>query len=396
GQIEWTEQIGGGLHDYITSVTGTEDGGYIAGGYFNSSTITLSNGEKLENKGREDGLIIKYDSEGQIEWTEQIGGMSDDKITSAEETIDGGYIAGGEFYGTIMLSNGEELTSKGSSDGLIIKYNREGQIEWTEQIGGNGIDVITSVAETVDGGYIAGGYFGYTITLSNGEKLTSKGSSDGLIIKYNREGQIEWTEQIGEDGVDQIRSVAETADGGHIAGGYFEGSITLSNRENLTSKAGSDGLIIKYNREGQIEWTEQIVGNNYDYINSISETEDGGYIAGGCFKNSITLSNGETLTSKGDYDGLIVKIEKVEVPNIVVKQEEQIGGNGDDQITSTVKTADGGYIVGGCFSSNVMLSNGETLTSKGSYDGLIIKYNREGQIEWTEQIGGSGSDVINS
>ncbi|MCI8548936.1 MAG: hypothetical protein HFJ38_08695, partial [Bacilli bacterium] len=96
--------------------------------------------------------------EAKYDWkvveAEQIGGSSSDQISSVAETADGGYIAGGHFYGSITLSNGETLTGRGNKDGIIIKYNREGQIEWTEQIGGSSEDSISSVAETADGGYI--------------------------------------------------------------------------------------------------------------------------------------------------------------------------------------------------------------------------------------------------
>ncbi len=391
-EIEWVDQIGGSYTDRITSVAATADGGYIAGGYF-KETITLSDGETLTSKGDYDGLIIKYNREGQIEWTEQIGGSNWDKITSVAGTADGGYIAGGYFRDTITLSNGETLTSKGDYDGLIIKYNREGQIEWTEQIGGSGADEITSVAATADGGYIVGlNFSSYIITLSNGETLTRKGYTDGLIIKYNREGQIEWTDTIrGEDSV-EISSVKETTDKGYIVGGKFSGT-TLSNGETLTSSY-LDELIIKYNKEGEIEWTEQIEGGEWLYNLVIDEIYEGGYIIGKVFTEwkSITLSNGEKLTSKGTFDGLIIKYNR----EGQIEWTEQIGGSSNDQITSVVATADGGYIAGGYFSDSITLSNGETLTSKGSGDGLIIKYNKEGQIEWIEQIGGSSYDEITS
>ena len=51
----------------IESVAETSDGGYIAGGYFGSSSIDLGNGVTLNNKHNNasyDGMIIKYDTNG--------------------------------------------------------------------------------------------------------------------------------------------------------------------------------------------------------------------------------------------------------------------------------------------------------------------------------------------
>ena len=54
------------------------------------------------------------------------------------------------------------MTNKSGSDwydGMIIKYNATGEVEWAEGIGGTSSEEIESVAETSDGGYIVGGYF---------------------------------------------------------------------------------------------------------------------------------------------------------------------------------------------------------------------------------------------
>ena len=126
-------------------------------------------------------MIIKYNAAGEVEWAEGIGGSDYDYIESVSETSDGGYIVGGYFYSSsIDLGNGISLTNKGStnySDGMIIKYNATGEVEWAEGIGGTNDDEITSVAGTSDGGYIVGGYFkSSSIDLGNGISLTNKGN----------------------------------------------------------------------------------------------------------------------------------------------------------------------------------------------------------------------------
>ena len=89
--------IGGSNSEYIYSVASTRDGGIIAGGYFSSSSIDLGNGVTLTNKGSYDGMIIKYDVNGNVQWAKVIGGSSSDDIQSVASTSDGGVIAGGFF-----------------------------------------------------------------------------------------------------------------------------------------------------------------------------------------------------------------------------------------------------------------------------------------------------------
>ena len=396
----WAEGIGGTGDDEISVVTETSDGGYIAGGYF-SSSIVLGNGDNLTSKGSTDGIIIKYNAAGEVEWAEGIGGTGDDEISVVTETSDGGYIVGGYFFSSsIDLGNGISLKNKSStsySDGMIIKYNARGEVEWAEGIGGSYNDRITSVSETTDGGYIVGGYFiSSSIDLGNEISLTNNGNNDGVIIKYNARGEVEWAEGIGGSYSDRITSVAGTSDGGYIVGGYFySSSIDLGNGISLTNKNSNytDGMIIKYNARGEVEWAEGIGGSYYEYIESVSETTDGGYIVGGYFRSSsIDLGNGISLTNKGYDDGVIIKYNA----RGEVEWAEGIGGSYSEYIESVAETKDGGYIVGGYFYISIDLGNGISLTNKGSSDGMIIKYNARGEVEWAQGIGETSDDRIYS
>ena len=42
-------------------------------------------------------MIIKYDSKGQTEWAQEIGGTDSEVVYSAIEMSDGNYIVGGRF-----------------------------------------------------------------------------------------------------------------------------------------------------------------------------------------------------------------------------------------------------------------------------------------------------------
>ena len=54
------------------------------------------------------------------------------------------------------------------------------------------------------------------------------------------------------------------------------------------------------------------------------------------------------------------------------------------------------FIVYGTFSSTITLTNGQKYISRGGIDGFVIKYNQIGEIVWSKQIGGTGNDYITS
>ena len=248
--VRQATSMGGNGYDFIDSVVETSDGGYIVGGYFKSSSIQVGDYTLINNSRSTDyydGMIIKYDENGEVEWATSIGGESDDKITSVAETSDGGYIAGGYFKGNSIQVGDYTLRNNSTYinyfDGMTIKYDANGEVEWATSIGGDEDDSIYSVASTSDGGYIAGGYFeGNSIqvgdyTLRNNSFFRSY--SDGMIIKYDANGAVEWARSVGGRISDYINSVASTSDGGVIVGGYFESDEILVGDYRLTNNSRS-------------------------------------------------------------------------------------------------------------------------------------------------------------
>ena len=405
GECEWAKVIGNKSDDQINKVTECSDGGIVVVGCFSDSNVDLGSGIGLTNKGSSDGMIIKYTADGDIQWAKAIGGNGYDNISSVIETGDGGIVIGENFSsGSIDLENGESLSNKGSVDGMIIKYNAKGVIEWANQIGGNQIDTITAIVETSDEGIIVSGFFESTnIELGNGINLMHKGNGytdNGMLIKYSKTGEAEFGQSIVSGstfGNVYIKSLAKCDDGGIIAGGYFDGFIEFGNGIGLAGHDmfNEDGMIIKYSIDGKVEWAKQIVGapESDDRLSSVVEINDGVIVVAGYFHSpKIDLGNGEELTNKGENDGIITRIEKAELSNPVTIQKTHIGGNLNEKVNSVANTSDGGYVVGGYFESENMDLGDET--NKESSIGMVIKYNASGNYEWKKEIGANGDNVI--
>ena len=384
--------IGGGSSDQITSVAPTSDGGYIAGGYFQSTSIQVGD-YTLTNSGGSDGIVIKYNSEGNVEWATSIRGSGSESIYSVEETSDGGIIAGGHF-GSINIQIGVDYTLSRINliDGMIIKFNSEGKVEWAKAIGGSGNEYITSVAETSDGGFVVGGYFqGAQIQLGN-DILTPAGSEDGLIVKLDNKGEVKWARGIGGSLGERIQSVVATSDGDIVAGGYFQSSsIEVGN--NTLKGNGSDGIVIKYDENGEVKWAKGIGGQGTDVINSLTLTSDGGIIAGGYFYSSIEIGE-NTLTSNGNYDGMIIKYNN----EGEIQWGKKIGGHDPEKIQSVSATSDGGVIAGGYFQTSSLQVGHYTLINNSTNtiysDAMIVKYDNTGEVQWTKGIGGNNNEQI--
>src|SRR6185436_8647785 len=80
-----------------------------------------------------------------IEW-DHFYGNSACEFSSVAETSDGGYILGGKLY---RWADTEWL-----DDCALVKIGSQGELQWEKIYGGTGSESVTSLRQTLDGGYI--------------------------------------------------------------------------------------------------------------------------------------------------------------------------------------------------------------------------------------------------
>lgn len=232
GEIQWQKGIGGSSLDGANSIQQTTDGGYIMAGY----TTSNNDGDVSGFHGGYDCWIVKLSMTGLIEWQKCLGAglQSLDRAFSIQQTMDGGYIMGGQNN----LNGGDVSGNHGFSDGWIVKLSSIGIIEWQKSLGGSIQDGAYSLQQTNDGGYIIGGVAGssdFDISGYHG------GSSDSWVVKLSSLGIIEWNKCLGGTDIDWGNSIQQTVDGGYIVAGY-----TVSNNGDVIGNHGSiDAWVVK-------------------------------------------------------------------------------------------------------------------------------------------------------
>jgi hypothetical protein len=379
-EIEWQNTIGGTEDDFLNSIQQTSDGGYILGG---TSSSPISGDKTQQSKGWEDYWVVKLNSEDDIEWQRTIGGSYQDFLESVEQTPDSGYILGGTSSSGISGDKTEGVI--GITDYWIVKLDKNGAIEWDNTIGGNSVDALSSIQPTSDGGYII---IGVSFSGISGDKTEGQiGEADFWVVKLNSEGNIEWQNTIGGLKQEDFPSIDQTVDEGYILGGSSASGISGDKTE--ASLGLDDYWVIKLNSAGEIEWQNAIGGTGYDYLFSLQQTSDAGYILGGYSESGISGDKTEAAFGDGDY--WVVKLNSTGV----IEWQNTIGGDGHESWPlSTKQTADGGYILGGTSSSDS--SGNKTEDSEGSRDYWVVKLNGDGSIKWQSTIGGDTIEALHS
>jgi hypothetical protein len=295
---QWDARFGGSDEDYLYSLQQTADGGYILGGYSSSG---ISGDKTQASQGGLDYWIVKTNSGGVKQWDARFGGSSDDALLSLQQTADGGYILGGYSYSGI--SGDKTQASQGLYDYWIVKTDGGGVKQWDARFGGSSGDVLYSLQQTADGGYILGGY---SLSGISGDKTHARnGGNDYWIVKTDADGVKQWDAGFGGSSDDYLLSLQQTADGGYILGGWSYSGI--SGDKTQASQGSWDYWILKTDASGVKQWDAGFGGSSDDFLSSLQQTADGGYILGGYSDSGI--SGDKTQESQGGYDYWIVKTD---------------------------------------------------------------------------------------
>ncbi len=136
GNIEWVRQFGSDADDCINSLTidTIKKDIYVTG-------YTKGVLEGTNSYGGTDAFIAKYDQEGNQKWIKQFGTKDEDEGKSIKFDSVNKYIY---VCGTTSGSL-QNFTNKGGKDKFLVKYNSDGNSQWKNQLGTNSDDECTSI-----------------------------------------------------------------------------------------------------------------------------------------------------------------------------------------------------------------------------------------------------------
>lgn len=391
GELDWQKSFGGSGFDMLQSIKNTSDGGFILAG----TSSSAKSFQKKENcKGLSDFWVIKLNAAGDEQWQRTIGGNGQEELLCAFQTKDGGYILGGSSSSSpnsISTSKFDEKSlitdpyaksekSRGNMDYWIVKLDKQGVIEWQKTYGGQYADLLRSMEQTSDNGYILAGYSNSPIS---GDKTEgNKGAGDYWVLKLNDTGEIQWQKAYGADGDDQPYVIHQTKDGGYIIGGNSNSSSALSSQGGIVGN-GTDYWILKLDEEGEVVWSKTFDFGKVDILTSLVENNDGTYLIGGHARNSAPRS-GSGLMSKAA--SLIVKEKDGINDYIALKINDQgeeiwsktVGSGGEDILRKLIETRDGGYLMAGTSNSG---SSKDKNSNIGSNDFWVVKLKDKAKVE---------------
>ncbi|HWQ96089.1 MAG TPA: hypothetical protein VN368_01830 [Candidatus Methylomirabilis sp.] len=318
GKKQWERKFGkSGIYG-MNSFAATEDGGFILAG--------IASGNGFESS----AWVIKTNDEGREQWNRNYeNGIND--ANSIKQVKDGGYV----FI---------------SYPSRLIKIDAKGKTEWDRIFKIGEFDLIRSVNQASDDGYLLLGY-------SSNMQIENP---VGLIIKTDPEGYEEWNRTIGgKETESSIEYGKETADGGTILAGTVRKIYAdyLFSWDNISTESGMLREILKQRFSIEITNDDKIEKIDENTI-KLSGREKSFFLKLNQEKTKLNMmtSDGRTyefmvkedsgkrnIYNYGLDDAWIVRTDSKgnELWNLT------FGGTNNDGAVSLKPTSDGGYIITG-------------------------------------------------
>ncbi len=312
----------------------SSDGGYgIA--VDSSDNIYVTGYTSSFGAGEDDIILLKYDKDGLLQWYRRWGGGSwDIGYGVAVDSLDNVYVVG-------------ETSSFGAAlkDIVLLKYNGSGTLLWNCTWGGVNWEFCKGMAiDSLNNVYL-GGYIDYG------------GGRNIILVKYDQSGIFQWNCTWDENNQDTCFGVAvDSSDYVYVSG-------TTTNIESW------DIVLVKYNGNGIQEWNQTWGRDDFTDNNRGVIVDSSGYVYVTGITTSHTTSDPNMVLVK--YDG-----------NGWLQWNRTWGGSGSDMGEGLAVDS----------SNNIYIAGGTDSFGAGDFDTVLVKYDANGAQKWNRTWGGVSTD----
>ncbi len=271
GELVWAKRAGGRGEDRSYAIVADPHGDVaITGQFTGTATFDFS---FVTSSGDYDAFIAKYGNNGVCQWVRKSGGANDDAAKGVGSDDWGsfyitGYIYGNALFDTVHLST----TSLTSTDIFIAKYSPWGDFEWVRKCDSYLGDNPYGIATDWQGMSYITGYFQNETTFGN-HTIHAHGYNDAFLAKYDPDGNCDWAKAIGGNDLDVGTSVCADEFGYVYVTGFFDSAIIFVDTTYIAP--GYEVFIAKYWTEGDEVWTQIGGGAGNDFGNAIGVNSAG-------------------------------------------------------------------------------------------------------------------------
>jgi hypothetical protein len=320
------------------------------------------------NQGSQDVYLTKYDSAGNVVWSNLLGSAGSANGYGLALDPAGGVVVTGASTADLTTTS----VADGNNDSFVARYDADGDQTWIKQIQTLATNQANAVSVDASGNIYIGGQVSGGVV---GKGQTSLGKGDAYLAKFDSKGNLIAENQFGTSGADSVGATATGSDGSlYVA--------SVQNGEAIVSKyAGGD-------ISSAPTWSEDV-----------GALQAGGAIGGLSVSNgqvylSGTSSNGN-LTAGGQASIAAAASGGTDAFVFALTDNGSSASAGHVTYVGTAGAEQGGDVTVGS-DGTVYLTGSTTGTFAGQQrnvpnvtNAFATAINADGSVAWTRQYGGA-------
>jgi hypothetical protein len=361
--LKINKQFGGSSDETINSIINTRDNGFAATGTSKSTNFDFS-----QNNGLFDGFIVKYDSAFKKKWQISIGGTKDEVLYKIVEDKNGDFLLTG-----YTDSSSGVFSTKGKSDGWVLKVSSSGNIIWSKLYGGSDYDRLFSIKVTDQNEYLLIGKTS-SVDFDIVPQNPPSGFADAWMMKLDSNGNILKSKCYGNNFDDAFLDLIFTKDNKYLFVGH-----------SYSNNFGDEAYIVKTDTGLNTIFVQTFGGTNDDKISGVDQLEDSSFV----FFGSTGSSNIIVNKNYGGADLLIFATDK---NCTTLKWGKNYGGSDMEYYASMVKGVDKNYYV---LATTYSIDNDAVLNHSFDGDFFLIKVDTLGNLIKKDCFGGDLTETAN-
>lgn len=326
GHLIWAKQFGGTGEQEGFGIALDNSGNIYCSGLF-AGTVDFDPGPGIYNLSATSvspaAFICKLTPVGSFLWAAKFneGRLHDIAFDAANNVYTTGY-----FSGTVDFDPGPgvfNLTSKGSSDALMLKLNSAGGFIWAKHVGGASQDYALSLDVDVAGNL-------YTIVRPAQTTLTdfdpgpgvftfTSGNGNNVVLKLDASGNFVWAKRFGASSSNGAHDIKLDAAGNiYISGvfyniGDFDPGPGVYNLNPAGPPQAGRAFVCKWDASGNFLWAKNFGGPQADFCNGLALDAAGNVYTTGGFTSPADFDPGAgTYILNGNSNGRTAFVTKLD------------------------------------------------------------------------------------
>jgi len=396
--INWSTYYGGSDGDHSSSIAIDNQANIVIAGQTLSKDLPVTNGSNYS--GEFDIFIAKFDYTGKRIWATYYGGKGADY--AGKVFVDPAahiYVTGWTWDKNFPVSSGcfQSQHLGGYNDGILIKFNRNGQRQWATYVGGSSEEHLYAL--TIDNQFnvITAGW-SRSRDFPNGKPPVSlkRNFDDIALVSFTSNGEYRWSTFLGGDSVETANDLAFDISGNIVLiGSTHSKNLTLTHDAQQLQLGGFwDAVIAKFSITGILMYSSYLGGSLDDFGTAIEiDSKNSLFVSGYTRSRDFPVTNNAfQKDNNGFINCFLTKFSQV---NAILNSTYLGGSKEDYSFSMAVDKSDNIMITGQTSSADFPATpNAVQNYLKGNSDVFGAKFTNDlTSAYWITFYGGDSDDL---